>query len=300
MIGAALVAAAARWMFGRLATGLVTEWVSSPDASYGLVLALVAAALLWRRRHAFAAAIDPHAPRGVPLLALGVSLLMFVAGQLAADLFLTRLACVLVCAAAAAFLAGTRAVRTIAAPIAFLAMAVPLPAILVNAVTLPLQLLASRLAESLLLLSAVPVFRDGNLLTLPSTTLEVAEACSGLRSLVSLVAIGVLGAWMLNGAAWRRLALVAAAVPIAIVMNGLRIAATGLACESFGPRAASGTWHEAMGWITFVLSVAVFGAVYRALDRTSAGVRDASGTVRVQADQTPVRLKPDTTCTELA
>jgi exosortase len=186
--------------------------------------------------------------------------------------FLTRLSLPLVLAGAIGFLAGSRALATIAAPLAFLAIAIPLPELVVNAVTLPLQFIASRIAEVTLAAASVPVYRDGNILTLPSATLEVAEACSGLRSLVSLVALGALIAWHTESRLLRRAAIVAAAVPIAIVMNGLRVAATGVVCETFGPRAASGGWHTFTGWITFVVSFAVLVAI-----------------------QSFVRLKPDTT-----
>jgi exosortase len=167
------------------------------------------------------------------------------------------------------FLAGTRAVRTIAAPLVFLFMAIPLPALVVNAVTLPLQLAASRIGEATLTAAGVAVFRDGNLLELPSTTLEVAEACSGLRSILSLAAISGLLAW--TEPSWpRRVTLVAAGLPIAIVMNGLRIAATGLACEAWGPRAASGPWHTFSGWVTFLVSVFVLVRLERAMTKASA------------------------------
>jgi exosortase len=134
-------------------------------------------------------------------------------------------------------------------------MAVPLPSLLVNAITLPLQLVASHIAEWTLMLASVPVFRDGNLLTLPSATLEVAEACSGLRSIVSLAAIGAMLAWAGERSTWRRAVIVMLTLPIAIVMNGLRIAATGIACETWGPHVASGGWHAFTGWVTFVISM---------------------------------------------
>ena len=143
---------------------------------------------------------------------------------------------------------------TLAAPLVFLAIAVPLPALVANAITVPLQLTASRVAETSLTTMGVAVFRDGNVLELPSTALEVAEACSGLRSIVSLAAISVLLAWM-EPSLPRRVAIVAASLPIAIVANGLRIAATGLACEAWGPKAASGSWHTFSGWVTFLVSV---------------------------------------------
>jgi exosortase len=281
MIAAVLVGMAVAWMYGRVAWGLAAEWVSSPDASYGLVLAAVAGALLWRRRRAFLATVDRSASPLAPFALLVTGLLLFVVGQLGADLFLTRLSLVAVAIGSVWMLAGTRALRTIAAPLAFLAMAVPLPTLLVNAITLPMQLAASRIAESTLVAGGIPVYRDGNLLTLPSATLEVAEACSGLRSLVSLVAIAGLMAWLMRSGLVRRAGVIALAVPVAIVMNGWRIAATGAACELFGRGAASGTPHEAMGWVTFVLSTAVLAGLAHALDRTRTIVRS----VRLQPDQ---------------
>ncbi|HZP47485.1 MAG TPA: exosortase/archaeosortase family protein [Vicinamibacterales bacterium] len=269
-MSAGLLVAAVVGSYGRVLKGLAAQWASSPDASYGAILAAVAAYLAWRRRRTFASAFEANGPRVLPLAALVAGAAVFIVGQLGADLFLTRLSLVIVLAAAIWFVAGPRAARTMAAPLAFLAMAIPLPDILVNAITLPLQLVASQIAEWTLALAGVPVFRDGNVLALPSTTLEVAEACSGLRSLVSLIAIGVLFAWVTRASAGRRVALVGLSVPVAIVANGLRIAATGLACESFGPRAASGATHELTGWVTFVGSGALLAAIARAWTPTDA------------------------------
>jgi exosortase len=247
----------------------VIEWLSSADASYGIVLVAVALVVFWRRREAFAVA---SRPAGSPLpgaAALLAGLGVYLVGQLGADVFLTRVSFVLVLTGALWCLAGTRAVRTVAAPLVFLLMAIPLPALIMNAVTLPLQLVASRIGEATLTAAGVSVFRDGNLLELPSTTLEVADACSGLRSIVSLAAIGGLLAW--TESSWpRRLVLIAASVPIAIVMNGLRIAATGLACETWGSRAAADPWHTLGGWLTFLISVAALMWLQRVMTTPSA------------------------------
>jgi exosortase len=261
-----LVALSIGWLYAGVASGLVAEWASSSDASYGIVLASVALFVAWRRRQAFARALDPAgaALPGAALLLTGLCLRL--AGQLGADLFLTRISLLLVVIGAVWFLAGWRALRTIAAPLVFLAIAVPLPALVANAITLPLQLIASRVAEASLTTMGVAVFRDGNVLELPSTALEVAEACSGLRSIVSLAAISVLLAWT-DPSFPRRLAIVAASLPIAIVMNGFRIAATGLACEAWGPKAASGSWHTFTGWVTFVISVFALVQLQRAMAR---------------------------------
>jgi exosortase len=276
---AVLVALAIGWLYAAVASGLVAEWASSPDASYGIVLAAVALLVAWRRRQAFGQAIDPAgaaAPGAVVMLS---GLAVYLAGQLGADLFLTRVSFLLVVTGAFWFLAGARALRTLTAPLVFLAIAVPLPALVANAITQPLQLTASRIAEASLTTMGVAVFRDGNVLELPSTALEVAEACSGLRSIVSLAAISVLLAWM-EPSPPRRLAIVAMSLPVAIVMNGLRIAAAGLASEAWGPKAASGSWHTFSGWITFVLSVFVLVQLQRLIARERTPTEWAPGAIR--------------------
>jgi exosortase len=264
-----LLALSIGWLYAGTLSGLAAEWLSSPDASYGVVLASVALAAAWRRRNAWVQAIDP-AGATVPGAILMLSgLALYLAGQLGADVFLTRVSFVLVVSGAMWFLAGGRALRTIAAPLVFLAVSIPVPSLVASAVTLPLQLTASRVAEASLTTVGVPVFRDGNVLELPSTALEVAEACSGLRSIISLAAISLLLAWT-EPTLPRRIAIVAISLPVAIVMNGFRIAATGLACEAWGPKAASGSWHTFTGWVTFAGSVLVLVQLQRLLARDPA------------------------------
>jgi len=275
-----LLALSIGWLYAGVVSGLVTEWASSPDASYGFVLASVALLVAWRRRDALAQAIDP-ASAALPGAAVTlVGLTIYLAGQLGADLFLTRISLPLVIVGAIWFLAGWRALATMAAPLVFFTIAIPLPTLIASAVTLPLQLTASRVAEATLTTFGIPVFRDGNVLELPSAALEVAEACSGLRSIISLAAISVLLAWT-EPSLPRRMAIVAISLPLAIVMNGLRIAATGIACEVWGPRAASGSWHTFTGWITFVVSVFLLLQLQRLMARgLSAGSAWAPDEVR--------------------
>jgi exosortase len=264
-----LLALSIAGLYADTVTGLVVQWVASPDASYGVVLASVALAIAWRRRDPFVLAIDRHAAAAPGATVLLVGLFVYLTGQLGADVFLTRVSLVLVLTGTVWFLFGSRSVRTIAAPLVFLLAAMPLPELIVNSITLPLQFTASRIAEMTLTTFGVPVFRDGNVLELPSTALEVAEACSGLRSIVSLAAISGLLAW--TDPSWpRRIAVIVSSLPVAIVMNGLRIAATGLACETWGPAAASGSWHTFTGWITFLVSVFVLVRLQRVIARTEA------------------------------
>jgi exosortase len=261
-----LLALSIGWLYAGVLSGLVAEWASSPDASYGIVLASVALLVAWRRRDALVDAIDPAGAAAPGAAVLSIGLACYLAGQLGADLFLTRISFLLVVTGAVWFLAGRRALRSLTAPLVFLALAVPLPSLVAGALTLPLQLTASRVAEASLTTMGVAVFRDGNVLELPSTALEVAEACSGLRSIISLAAISVLLAWT-EPTLLRRIAIVALSLPVAIVMNGFRIAATGVACETWGPKAASGSWHTFSGWITFVVSVAVLMQLQRLMAR---------------------------------
>jgi len=293
----ALLAIAIAWLYAGTMAGLGREWLSSPDASYGLVLAGVAVWLLWQRREQIAGAAQSHwsvtprfPARGLAILVGG--LLLYFVGELGADIFITRVSLVVVTAGALWFVAGGRAARVATAPLVFLLMAVPLPALVVNAMTLPLQLTASRIAEATLAASGIAVFRDGNVLELPSAALEVAEACSGLRSLVSLTAIAGVLAWSatarskpshLTHARWSTLgrgaAIVAIAIPVAILMNGLRIAAVGIACELWDPRVASGAWHTFTGWITFIVSVVVLLRLQRVLAAGSVRADDAEGAI---------------------
>ncbi len=265
MTTAVVAAIVGAWLYGSTLTALAAEWLSSADSSYGLVVIAIAGVVAWQRRLEFVRACAASNSGGGAVAVVIAGLALYLAGVLGADIFITRLSFVVVVTGALWFVAGGEATRVMAAPLLFLLIAIPLPALMVNAVTLPLQLVASRFAEALLSVAGVPVFRDGNLLVLPSATLEVEQACSGLRSLVSLSALAMVLAWATEQGAGRRLAIVASALPIAIVANGLRIAATGLAIEAWGPQAASGGWHTLTGWLTFVVAVAVLIGAQRLL-----------------------------------
>jgi exosortase len=313
-VTALLGAIAAAWLYGGTLSALVTEWLSSADASYGLVVFAVAIVVAWQRRDAVVRACSakalaersaaptrrakafalrythtenavvehdatsvntlpstqsPQRPQretdfgGLALVV--AALLLYLAGVLGADIFTVRVSFVVLVTGAIWYVAGRAAARLLAVPLLFLLIAIPLPALIVNAITLPLQLVASRLAEGVLAAAGVPVFRDGNLLVLPSATLEVEQACSGLRSLVSLGALSIVLAWATETSVSRRMLIAAASLPIAIVANGLRIAATGMAVEAWGPQMSVGAWHTLTGWLTFVAAVAALIGAQRML-----------------------------------
>ncbi len=168
---------------------LVYDWGHDDNYSHGFLIIPIAAYLVWERRADLAAARD--SPSWVGLAVVAVSLMMLVAGQLGAELFLTRVSLIGVLAGALLFLYGWEHLRIAWFPLAFLILMIPVPAIIFNQIAFPLQLLASRFGETVLQLFNIPVLREGNVITLANTQLEVAEACSGIRSLISLLTLGI-------------------------------------------------------------------------------------------------------------
>jgi exosortase len=150
-------------------------------------------------------------------------------------------------------------------PIAFLLLMIPLPAIIFNQITFPLQLLASRFGEGALNLAQIPVLREGNIIHLATTSLAVAEACSGIRSLISLLTLGIVYAYFTDPRTWVRGALILATAPVAIVTNGLRVAGTGVAAHYYGAAVADGFFHTFSGWLVFVSAFVIMLVLHRGL-----------------------------------
>jgi exosortase len=169
------------------------------------------------------------------------------------------------------YLLGRPYVHALALPLAFLFFMIPLPAILFNTITLPLQLLATQVSTFALQLVQLPVYREGNIIYLPHTTLEVAEACSGLRSLVSLLALAVVLAYITQRRLSSRWILTLSAIPIALVANAFRIWATGVLAHRYGAQAAEGFYHTFAGWLVFVVALGLLlgvGGLLSLLRRT--------------------------------
>ena len=188
-----------------------------------------------------------------------------VAGQLGAELFLTRVSLIGVLAGAVLFLYGWEHLRITWFPLAFLILMIPIPAIIFNQIAFPLQLLASRFGETVLQLFNIPVLREGNVITLANTQLEVAEACSGIRSLISLLTLGIVYGYFTDKRLSVRAALRSPRFPVAIIANGLRVAGTGIAAYRYGQEAAQGFFHEFSGWVVFVVSLALMFLIHRTL-----------------------------------
>jgi len=192
---------------------------------------------------------------------------VLLAGILGAELFLTRISIVGTLAGSALFLFGWKRLRVLAFPLGILLLMIPIPAIIFNQIAFPLQLLASRVGEFTLSSVEIPVLREGNVLILANTTLEVAQACSGIRSLVSLLTLGIMFGYFTDQRGWVRVFIALSTIPIAIVANAARVAGTGIAAHRFGPEAAEGFLHESAGMVVFAVAFVLMIAVQRLLVR---------------------------------
>ncbi|HXG32755.1 MAG TPA: exosortase/archaeosortase family protein [Bryobacteraceae bacterium] len=249
---------------------LARQWIEDPDMGHGVFVPVVAGYMVWRRRRELAA-LNP-APNWWGLAVVVWGAVQLYVATLGAELFLARTAFLISLAGSVLLVGGTRALRLAAFPLFLLCFMIPIPAIIYNQITFPLQLLASRLAEEWLSLTGLPVLREGNILELPSRSLNVVEACSGVRSLLSLSFLSLVFASFFDKKVWMRPVLLAASVPIAVAANAGRVTITGLLGE-WRPELAEGLFHDVSGWIIFLLALimltvfhgmvnAVYGWVY--------------------------------------
>jgi exosortase len=250
-------------LYHGVAVKLVTDWYELPDFSHGFLIPFFAAFLLWDKRHQLRRTAIAPSWAGLWLVVLGLFTLLL--GIFGADLFLQRLSFVLLAAGLVWTLLGSAMLHQVKFVLFVLLLAIPLPTILYNQITFPLQIVASKLASTLLPLAGVPVLREGNVIQLPAMQLEVAEACSGIRSLMSLFTVAVIYGYFLERGNWRRVVMALSSIPIAVAANGARIFGTGLCVQYWDPVKAMGFFHEFSGWLMFLVSLACLYLVHLAM-----------------------------------
>lgn len=250
-------------LYGSVLKALVLQWWNDPDYSHGFFVPLFSGYILWQQRERWLSAQTKPSNFGFVVMLGSIGLL--VLGSLGAELFTSRFSLLLLLAGMILFLSGWDLLRAVSLPLGFLVLMIPIPAIIYNKITFPLQLLASRFASSLLETVGVPVLRDGNVLVLSNYSLEVVEACSGIRSLMSLVALAVAYGYLVEPRRWARFLLVVLMVPIAIVTNATRITGAGMLAHRFGPAAAEGFIHEFSGWAIFLIALLLMFVCHRIL-----------------------------------
>ena len=250
-------------LYVRIMIALVGDWLHDPNYSHGFLIIPFSGFLVWRKRKLLIE--TPVRPSLWGLATIVAAMAILIVGTLGAELFLSRSSLIILLSGMVLYFGGWRWLRVLAFPLAVLFLMIPLPVIVFNQISLPLQFLSSRLATGFLSFTGVPVLREGNVIRLPAMSLEVAQACSGIRSLISLLALAVIYGYLFEPALRIRVILVGASVPIAVLANALRIMATGLIVQYWNPEMASGVFHEFSGWLIFVFTLFLLYVFHRVL-----------------------------------
>ena len=238
---------------------LVEQWSTDEDVSHGFFVPVVAAFIAWQRREKILATQVQPTWWGVAVMAWGA--LQGWVGTLGAELFLQRSAFLISLVGLLLVIGGWNLLKALAFPLLLLPFMIPIPAVIYNQITFPLQIFATRVAEMVLSALGIPVLRDGNILELASQKLNVVEACSGIRSLLSLTFLSQVYAYFFDQRVWMRWFLLFITIPIAILANAGRVAITGILSE-FNTELAQGFFHELEGWVIFLIAVALLAGAH--------------------------------------
>ena len=238
---------------------LVQQWSTDEDVGHGFFVIPVAAFIVWQRRVQILALDYQPAWWGLGVMAWAA--FQGYIGTLGAELFLQRTSLLIALVGLLLVTGGTKLVRELAFPLLLLPFMIPIPNVVYNQITFPLQLFASQVAEFNLGMVGIPVLRDGNILELASQKLSVVEACSGIRSLLSLSFLSLVYAYFFDSRVWMRWVLLAATIPVAIIANAGRVTITGILSE-VNPELARGFFHSLEGWIIFLIALVLLGGLH--------------------------------------
>lgn len=241
------------WLYSSVLVRLVVQWSRDANFSHGFLVPVFSVFVLWQEREHLRKLRSSPCSGGLWIM-LG-ALCVLVLGTLGSELFLSRLSFVLMLTSVVVLFWGWGHLRAVRFPLLFLLLMIPLPAIVLNQVTFPLQMLASKLAATALPFLGVPVLREGNIINLPAMSLEVADACSGIRSLFSLITLAVICGYPVRERHGLWALLILAAIPIAVFANALRIIGAGLFVQYWDANKAEGFFHTFSGWIVFLVSL---------------------------------------------
>lgn len=303
-----LIAAALAFVYAAVLARLGLTWWTDENYSHGLLVPFVIGYIVYLEFDELEKSVTK------PLIFLGGALTLFalamlLGGTLGAELFTQRVSFLVMLAGIVVYFFGARTVKSLAAPFALLLFSIPIPQIIFNKIAFPLQIYASQMAVWGIRLFEIPSIRKGNVIEiLPDgatqiIALEVVEACSGIRSLMTLVTLALVLAYFTrtkNRAAedktfgflrnfdfWRTIVLMLSAIPIAIVTNAARVTATGILTYYYGRRAAEGTLHEASGWLVYVAALGLLLALNFVLQKAANRQSFKFSTFKLQADEKP-------------
>jgi len=250
---------------------LIDDWRADENYSHGFLIPLISAYAVWSIRDRLRETVcEPRILLGGALMLLAILMLVF--GLLGAELYLTRISMLISIVSLVIYFGGIKWLKNLAFPIGLLLFAIPLPSIIFNQITLPLQLIASDYATRAIRWFGVPALREGNIIELAQIKLQVVEACSGIRSFVTLATLAVVYLRFFEKRLWRCIALLAAIVPIAVIANAARVAGTGIMAHYWGLQVAEGFMHTFSGWVVFFAAFLLFMLIAQILIASEKGV----------------------------
>ncbi|MDA3789502.1 MAG: exosortase/archaeosortase family protein [Desulfobacula sp.] len=228
---------------------LILDWSIDPNFSHGFLIPFVALYMVWYKKNEIALISHEPSKTGIFIIILGM--LVHIAGNVGSELFLMRFSMIITLSGIIIYYFGFKMFRKVLVPVAYLIIMIPIPSILWNKLAFPLQLFAANISSQSINLLNIPVFREGNILHLANTSLEVVDACSGLRSLTSLIALTGVFAFLAPLGIFKKWILFFSAIPIAVAVNVIRLTITGAMAAWIGPETAQGFLHDMSGLIIF-------------------------------------------------
>lgn len=259
-------------LYWKIVPSMVLQWQQDENYSHGFLVPVIAGYFLWQRWPDLKERLVKPSNLGLVVIILG--LLQLLVSWLGSEYFNMRSSLIVLLAGLVLFLFGRDILKGMALPIGYLFFMVPIPYIIYDMVAFPLKLFVTKVSVGFLKLAGVVVMREGNIIIFPATTFEVADACSGIRSLISLLALAVAYAFFIDIPARHRWLLILSAVPIAIFTNALRVIGTGFLAQWWGAKAAEGFFHEFAGLAVFALAMVLlvaFGALLKKFASRSEG-----------------------------
>jgi exosortase len=245
-------------LFAPVVPAMVMDWYKDDNYSHGFLVPIIAGYFLWQRWPELKARLVK--PDDLGLVVLIIALLQLTVAWLGTEYFTMRSSLIVLLAGMVLYWFGREVLKGMALPLGYLLFMIPIPYIIYDALAFPLKLFITKISVGFMQMIGVAVLREGNIIMLPTTTLEVADACSGTRSLMSLLALAVAYAFFIQTSTAKRWVLIASAVPIAIFTNALRVIVTGILAQWWGAKAAEGFFHEFAGLVVFALAMVLLVA----------------------------------------
>ena len=252
------------WLYHSIVYRLAAQWIGDENFSHGSFVPAFSLYVLWLNRKRLKDVVASPSWAGLPVIVF--ALLMLVLGVLGVELLTSRISLLVLLAGLIILFRGWPLFRAVLFPWAFLFLMIPLPNLILQRFTFPLQILASKLSTFLLQFIGVPVLREGNILRLARMDLDVVQACSGIRSLVSLLTLAIIYGYLLEKRNWVRIVLACSAVPIAVAANGFRVFATGVLVQYWDVDKAEGSLHTVWGFLVFVVSLVLLFSLHQLIN----------------------------------